>query len=132
MSFSFSVSRVLINLIFFLYSVFNEHFLRLILIKLLKHLISFNCFKSLTILCFGSCLPLSSGRFFYLKVYEVDSCVQVLTCCLVGPSGLEPPTSCLSGTRSNHLSYEPLFGEPPMAFTGLILPCRFFYPRQFY
>ena len=28
---------------------------------------------------------------------------------LVGPSGLEPPTSCLSGTRSNHLSYEPIF-----------------------
>ena len=28
---------------------------------------------------------------------------------LVGSSGLEPPTSCLSGTRSNHLSYEPLF-----------------------
>ena len=28
---------------------------------------------------------------------------------LVGPSGLEPPTSCLSGTRSNHLSYEPSF-----------------------
>ena len=29
---------------------------------------------------------------------------------LVGPSGLEPPTSCLSGTRSNHLSYEPICG----------------------
>ena len=27
---------------------------------------------------------------------------------LVGSSGLEPPTSCLSGTRSNHLSYEPI------------------------
>ena len=27
---------------------------------------------------------------------------------MVGPSGLEPPTSCLSGTRSNLLSYEPL------------------------
>ena len=27
---------------------------------------------------------------------------------LVGPSGLEPPTSCLSGTRSNLLSYEPM------------------------
>ena len=27
---------------------------------------------------------------------------------LVGPSGLEPPTSCLSGTRSNLLSYEPI------------------------
>ena len=28
---------------------------------------------------------------------------------MVGPSGLEPPTSCLSGTRSNLLSYEPLW-----------------------
>ena len=27
---------------------------------------------------------------------------------LVGSSGLEPPTSCLSGTRSNLLSYEPI------------------------
>ena len=27
---------------------------------------------------------------------------------LVGPSGLEPPTSRLSGARSNHLSYEPI------------------------
>ena len=26
---------------------------------------------------------------------------------LVGSSGLEPPTSRLSGVRSNHLSYEP-------------------------
>ena len=26
----------------------------------------------------------------------------------VGPSGLEPPTSRLSGVRSNHLSYEPI------------------------
>ena len=29
---------------------------------------------------------------------------------LVGSSGLEPPTSRLSGVRSNHLSYEPIFG----------------------
>ena len=29
-------------------------------------------------------------------------------CTLVGPSGLEPPTSCLSGTRSNLLSYDPI------------------------
>ena len=32
-------------------------------------------------------------------------------CCfrsLVGSSGLEPPTSRLSGVRSNHLSYEPI------------------------
>ena len=29
---------------------------------------------------------------------------------VVGSSGLEPPTSRLSGVRSNHLSYEPIFG----------------------
>ena len=29
---------------------------------------------------------------------------------MVGSSGLEPPTSRLSGVRSNHLSYEPEFG----------------------
>ncbi len=28
--------------------------------------------------------------------------------CLVGSSGLEPPTSRLSGVRSNQLSYEPM------------------------
>src|SRR5699024_4495221 len=28
---------------------------------------------------------------------------------LVGSSGLEPPTSRLSGARSNHLSYEPIW-----------------------
>ena len=26
---------------------------------------------------------------------------------MVGPGGVEPPTSRLSGVRSNHLSYEP-------------------------
>ena len=35
---------------------------------------------------------------------------------LVGSSGLEPPTSRLSGVRSNHLSYEPisLQASPPV------------------
>ena len=28
---------------------------------------------------------------------------------MVGLGGLEPPTSRLSGVRSNHLSYEPIF-----------------------
>ena len=32
---------------------------------------------------------------------------------LVGSSGLEPPTSRLSGVRSNHLSYEPISGGRP-------------------
>ena len=37
---------------------------------------------------------------------------------LVGSSGLEPPTSRLSGARSNHLSYEPMlvFGVSRSSF----------------
>ena len=35
---------------------------------------------------------------------------------LVGPSGLEPPTSCLSGTRSNLLSYEPMWLVSDLSF----------------
>ena len=34
---------------------------------------------------------------------------------MVGPGGLEPPTSRLSGVRSNHLSY----GPPDVVWTGL-------------
>ena len=48
-------------------------------------------------------------------VHLSDSSFKVsLPCpCLIGPplvgsSGLEPPTSRLSGVRSNHLSYEPM------------------------
>ena len=41
-------------------------------------------------------------------------------CLLVGPSGLEPPTSCLSGTRSNLLSYEPMWLV--WCFSHLVLP----------
>ena len=33
--------------------------------------------------------------------------------CVVGSSGVEPPTSCLSGMRSNLLSYEPLLLTQP-------------------
>jgi hypothetical protein len=35
--------------------------------------------------------------------------VRYLTSILVGSSGLEPPTSRLSGVRSNRLSYEPMY-----------------------
>ena len=30
---------------------------------------------------------------------------------MVGSNGIEPSTSCLSGMRSNHLSYEPILLE---------------------
>ena len=39
-----------------------------------------------------------SAIFLFFRVFDS----------VVGPSGLEPPTSCLSGTRSNLLSYEPM------------------------
>ena len=41
---------------------------------------------------------------------------------MVCSSGLEPPTSCLSGTRSNHLSYEPLFLECVASLSALTVP----------
>ena len=42
--------------------------------------------------------------------------------CLVGPSGLEPPTSCLSGTRSNLLSYEPMWLVSDLCHLVLLFP----------
>ena len=41
---------------------------------------------------------------------------------LVGPSGLEPPTSCLSGTRSNLLSYEPMWLVSDFRHLNLFAP----------
>ena len=43
---------------------------------------------------------------------------------LVGPSGLEPPTSCLSGTRSNLLSYDPMW------LVWLLFTLGFFQSRE--
>ena len=46
--------------------------------------------------------------------------------CMVGTSGLEPPTSRLSGVRSNHLSYEPIFvvwffsTPDPLTLSGVV------------
>ena len=53
------------------------------------------------------------GRFVRLTafIYSLTS--------LVGPSGLEPPTSCLSGTRSNLLSYEPMWLVSDFSSLGL-------------
>ncbi len=45
--------------------------------------------------------------FFTYSVFKERS-AENLSSALVGSSGLEPPTSRLSGVRSNHLSYEPI------------------------
>ena len=39
---------------------------------------------------------------------HAEDAKQSIAQILVGSSGLEPPTSRLSGARSNHLSYEPI------------------------
>ena len=70
----------------------------------------------------------------FLSLYDVNSCARHLSmnvctvrlddqsrdprawwfsrvlCKMVGRGGLEPPTSRLSGVRSNHLSYRPILG----------------------
>ena len=77
------------NLYDFSYSVFNEHSLNfrqghLAFTKLLRYL---NLFK-------------------YLRRSVISP--KELFSFFLGSSGLEPPTSRLSGARSNQLSYEPL------------------------
>ena len=52
-----------------------------------------------------SSLSFVSSSIVYYLVFKVQ---PKLFYFLVGSSGLEPPTSRLSGVRSNHLSYEPL------------------------
>ena len=54
------------------------------------HYFCFNCFS-----LFNFQVTFSFENFFFLRP-------------LVGTSGLEPPTSRLSGVRSNHLSYAPM------------------------
>ena len=67
--------------------------------------------------CFGglkwTLLTLQRTALFIRSLKRSASCL-ISPCCatyqvaLVGSSGLEPPTSRLSGARSNHLSYEPI------------------------
>jgi hypothetical protein len=41
------------------------------------------------------------------RLYKLLSDAVILFFWLVGPGGIEPPTSPLSGVRSSHLSYRP-------------------------
>ena len=43
----------------------------------------------------------------------------------MGSSGLEPPTSRLSGVRSNHLSYEPISASLPISDSSAVIFARF-------
>ncbi len=63
------------------------------------------------LLSFTSIIQSSSLAGFppYNKLNALYAVFKVL---LVGSSGLEPPTSRLSGVRSNQLSYEPIQFDP--------------------
>ena len=53
--------------------------------------------------------PLADFIHLWISFSLCENFIAILWIALVGPSGLEPPTSCLSGTRSNLLSYEPMW-----------------------
>ena len=77
--------------------------------RLLKlKLLPFSFFKKTNFLL----ISLSLSLFLY-SVFMVRN--SAYKCAVVGLGGLEPPTSRLSGVRSNHLSYKPicLSFEPP-------------------
>ena len=61
-------------------------------------------------LCYLTSLSIS--RLFFSRFLLHCLVFKVLLCCwlilMVGLGGLEPPTSRLSGVRSNHLSYRPI------------------------
>ena len=99
-----------------LLSLIFRHFWRLIVVfypisfsekpdfKILKKLsVRFNIFIRFSMIFLF--LPVCSLSFSFWTRLSLTGCRH---CRLVGSSGLEPPTSCLSGTRSNLLSYEPI------------------------
>ena len=53
-------------------------------------------------------------NFFHLKIRLILSALLHWRKALVGLSGLEPPTSRLSGVRSNQLSYRPTYESWPL------------------
>ena len=50
---------------------------------------------------------------YYISLYSLCKDRQPFGCLVMGSSGLEPPTSRLSGARSNLLSYEPVRENGP-------------------
>ena len=61
--------------------------------------------------CLLKCVLFLSVRFysFYFFIrFSMNIFFPKILSSVVGSSGLEPPTSRLSGARSNHLSYEPI------------------------
>ena len=70
----------------------------------------FRYFHIISNICYLGCLYLFLifDRFHLYSVFKVHLLYLLIQ---VGLSGLEPPTSRLSGVRSNRLSYKPQFTE---------------------
>ena len=72
-------------------------------------------FSNKTTFCLANSAAHKNFRPFiaYAKFYFIKFCKRGRLLLLVGLRGLEPPTSRLSGVRSNHLSYKPMlvFGD---------------------
>ena len=57
------------------------------------------------------------NRYLSSVLYSIFKVLRLIFLKPVGLSGLEPPTSRLSGVRSNRLSYKPLYGVPDFIST---------------
>ena len=58
--------------------------------------------------CLNSNVFFSAISLYYTCFMQLSRCSEIPFDLVVGSSGLEPPTSRLSGARSNQLSYEPI------------------------
>ena len=67
---------------------------------------------------FSECLKMCSTRWCF-SCLPMKGIVKTNTEVLVGRGGLEPPTSRLSGVRSNHLSYRPILYGPKLLPSAL-------------
>ena len=65
-----------------------------------------------------SMISLSNERMKHTSLSTLHSSLE-----MVGLGGLEPPTSRLSGVRSNHLSYKPKKRMVEMRRVELLTPC---------
>ena len=63
---------------------------------------------------------------YNMLVYLSSSSMQ-FSMYLVGSNGIEPSTSRLSGVRSNHLSYEPIYQSYLMQFSSFVIPTLFYF-----
>ena len=94
----------------------NNKFLSSIMLLLLSYCSVFkvqNCYAilptKLRFVCANSAAHKNFRPFIaYAKFYYIKFCKRGRLLLLVGLRGLEPPTSRLSGVRSNHLSYKPM------------------------